>query len=78
LRCNSHSPGGLAERFSGKNMFRGLAGAWRQVVDVNFRNISQRFDLFFQQLLFAQFGVQFLAAAVVLRELLEMPAQFPE
>ena len=59
-------------------MFCGFAGAGWQVVDVDFRNICQWLDLFFQQLLIAQIVVQFLAAAVILVELFEMPAQFPE
>ena len=59
-------------------MSRGFTGPRRQVVDGDFRNICQWLDLFFQQLLCAQFVVQSLAAAVILRELFEMPAQFPE
>ena len=57
----------------------GFSGAWRQVVDVDFPNAgSMATGLLLQQTLFAQSGLQLLAATIITCQLFEMPAQFPE
>ena len=64
LRRYPHLPGGLRQCFAGKNMPNGVAGARRQVVDVDFPEIGRlAAGLLFQQLLLTQSGLQLLAAA---------------